>query len=125
MFISFEGGDGAGKTTLIKSLHKKLAQQGQVVIETRAPGGTEIGKAIRDVLLSKHASPMNQRCELFLYLADRAQHVEEVILPALAVRRSSCAIGSTILPLPIKPMAAILAKKKCANCAALPARGRA
>jgi dTMP kinase len=83
-FITFEGGDGAGKTTLIQTLESYLCKMGRDVIVTRAPGGTALGCSIRSLLLDKHGSPLCPRAELFLFLADRAQHVEEVIAPALA-----------------------------------------
>ncbi len=81
LFITFEGGDGAGKTTLIEKIHHYLDKEN--VLKTRAPGGTEIGKEIRNLLLHKPGAALSKRCELLLFLADRAQHVEEVILPAL------------------------------------------
>jgi len=82
-FITFEGGDGAGKTTLIEKVYAYLARQGHKVVCTRAPGGTQIGTEIRRLLLGKHPVSMSARCELFLFLADRAQHVDEIIRPAL------------------------------------------
>jgi dTMP kinase len=82
--ITFEGGDGAGKSTLIHSLHDHLEKTGSLVIKTRAPGGTTLGETIRSLLLTKGDVPLNDRAELFLFLADRAQHVEEVIKPALS-----------------------------------------
>ncbi len=81
-FITFEGGDGAGKSSLIISLHAALIKRGHEVIQTRAPGGTEPGKVIRELILHPH-EPVVPQAELFLYLADRAQHVEKVIKPAL------------------------------------------
>lgn len=81
-FITFEGGDGAGKTTLIQSLHKALLERGHDVIETRAPGGTEAGKVIRKLLLHPD-EVLAPRAELLLFLADRSQQLEKVILPAL------------------------------------------
>jgi|SRR5689334_13008098 len=81
--ITFEGGDGAGKTTLIEKVYQYLEQEGHKVTRTRAPGGTKIGAEIRRLLLSKHEESMSSRCELLLFLADRAQHVDEVIRPAL------------------------------------------
>src|SRR5580704_17410766 len=82
-FITFEGGDGAGKTTLIDKIQLYLEGQGYKVVRTRAPGGTEIGAEIRKLLLAKHTLPLSTRCELFLFLADRAQHVDEIIRSAL------------------------------------------
>jgi dTMP kinase len=83
LFITFEGGDGAGKTTLIEKIYNDLCKTGRNVFKTRAPGGTEIGKEIRHLLLHKQGATLARRCELLLFLADRAQHVEELILPAL------------------------------------------
>jgi dTMP kinase len=83
VFISFEGGEGAGKTTLIDRLYDKLTQSGKKVIKTIAPGGTGAGALIRQILLDKKEVPLCYRSELLLFLADRAQHVEEVIIPAL------------------------------------------
>jgi dTMP kinase len=83
IFITFEGGDGAGKTTLIQKIFNDLEKLGLNVLQTRAPGGTEIGREIRTLLLHKHEAPLSKRCELLLFLADRAQHVDELILPHL------------------------------------------
>jgi dTMP kinase len=81
--ITFEGGEGAGKTTLIEKLFTYLTSLGVAVIKTREPGGTRLGKSIRDLLLHRSDFSIKARAELFLFLADRAQHVEEVIRPAL------------------------------------------
>lgn len=83
LFITFEGGDGAGKTTLIQTIFKDLEMRGLHVLQTRAPGGTEIGQDIRNLLLHKHDAPLSKQSELLLFLADRAQHVNELILPSL------------------------------------------
>lgn len=83
LFITFEGGDGAGKTTLIEKVYGYLQEKKIPVIWTRAPGGTPIGQKIRELLLNQHGISLAKRCELLLFLADRAQHVDEVILPAL------------------------------------------
>lgn len=82
LFITFEGGDGAGKTTLIEKVYGALRNK-HAVCKTRAPGGTKTGAIIRDILLSTQHEKLDPRCELLLFLADRAQHVGEVILPAL------------------------------------------
>lgn len=82
-FITFEGGDGAGKTTLIETVYHYLEKTGLSVIKTRAPGGTRVGETIRSLLLTKTEVPLSDRGELFLFLADRAQHVQEIIRPAL------------------------------------------
>lgn len=81
LFISFEGGEGAGKSTLIDSLARQIAARGQHVIKTREPGGTYLGEHVRTILLEQRA--LCSRAELFLFLAARAQHLEEVIRPAL------------------------------------------
>ncbi|HSX03780.1 MAG TPA: dTMP kinase [Rhabdochlamydiaceae bacterium] len=81
-FITFEGGDGAGKTTLIESVHAALLSKGQKVLKTREPGGSPVGAGIRELLLHSK-NPLTKRCELFLFLADRAEHVDKVIVPAL------------------------------------------
>ncbi len=84
LFFTFEGGEGAGKTTLIEGLAKKLATLDFSVVKTREPGGTKLGEHIRNILLD-HSATMSicPRAELSLFLASRSQHVEEVIIPAL------------------------------------------
>jgi dTMP kinase len=83
LFITFEGIEGCGKTTQVKRLVNRLAEHGIGFISTFEPGGTEIGLAIRKVLLDSRNMRMTPLAELALYEADRAQHVEEVIRPAL------------------------------------------
>lgn len=85
VFISFEGGDGAGKTTQIARLADWLRGQGHDVLVTREPGGTELGRALRELVL--HGEEMNPRTEALLYAADRGHHVETVVAPALAAGR--------------------------------------
>lgn len=81
VFITFEGGEGAGKTTLIERVLKEL-QKSREVFKTREPGGTPLGEEIRYLLLhQKH--PVSPYAELALFLASRAQHIDEAILPAL------------------------------------------
>lgn len=82
-FITFEGGDGTGKSTQIRALEDYLVQRGVPCVLTREPGGTALGKLIRKVLVEVGDHEIASSTELFLYLADRAQHVNEVILPAL------------------------------------------
>lgn len=84
MFISFEGSEGSGKTTQIQLLAEFLRERGKSVIVTRQPGGTEIGRQIRQVLHDVNNGAMTSTAEILLYSADRAQHVEELIRPALA-----------------------------------------
>lgn len=81
-FITFEGGDGAGKTTLIESVYETLVSKGKDVLKTREPGGSPVGVEIRKLILHSQ-TPLTKKCELFLFLADRAEHVDKVILPAL------------------------------------------
>jgi len=82
-FITFEGGDGSGKTTQLQLTVTWLKSQGIDVLQTFEPGDTPLGKEIRRLLLSGEHTPV-PASELLLFLADRAQHVEEVIKPALA-----------------------------------------
>lgn len=85
MFFSFEGGEGAGKSTQIEALATWLRAQGYQVLVTRQPGGSSYGRRIRTLILERDlAESLSPRAELFLYLADRAQHVDTVIRPALA-----------------------------------------
>lgn len=83
-FITFEGGEGVGKSTNIEFCRQLLEQQGFQVVVTREPGGTEIAEIIREQLLKKtHAERMSDVTELLLVFAARAQHVEAFIKPAL------------------------------------------
>jgi dTMP kinase len=84
MFITFEGIEGSGKTTQIRRLKKALQERGIPCLITREPGGTRIGRQIRAVLLDEKNKKLTPWAELFLYLADRCQHVQEKVLPALA-----------------------------------------
>ncbi len=86
-FITFEGGDGSGKSTQLKLLADYLSARGRQVVCTREPGGTNLGKMIRRVLLEAGDEKISPETELFLYLADRAQHVREVVRPALAASK--------------------------------------
>ena len=83
-FVAFEGGEGAGKTTQLDAFVQWLEARGAEVVTTREPGGSAIGQRIRDILLDTDAGSMDERAEALLYAADRAQHVAEVIRPALA-----------------------------------------
>lgn len=82
-FVTLEGVDGSGKSTVLSHLGQALAAQGYPVVLTREPGGTAIGRAIRAVLLDVESTGMSPLCEAMLYAADRAQHISEVIRPAL------------------------------------------
>ncbi|HEX7056168.1 MAG TPA: dTMP kinase [Bacilli bacterium] len=83
LFITFEGPDGAGKTTQLNLLAARLRGDGLDVVTTREPGGTPIGDQIRGILLSPENREMAARTEALLYAASRAQHVQEKIIPAL------------------------------------------
>lgn len=83
VFITFEGGEGAGKTTHIGFLAKALRSQGREVVCVREPGGTAIGEALRRIVLDNRNGGMSPEAELLIYEAARAQLVREVVLPAL------------------------------------------
>ena len=82
-FIVFEGGDGVGKSTQSRLLVEALRAQGREVLATREPGGTPLGTAVRQLLLSPAKGPVSPRAEALLFAADRAQHVDHVLRPAL------------------------------------------
>jgi dTMP kinase len=82
VLVVLEGVEGSGKSTQARRLARSLESSGCVVVLTHEPGSTELGKKIRKILLDS-GSRLADEAELFLYLADRAQHVEEVIIPAL------------------------------------------
>lgn len=83
LFVTFEGIEGSGKSSHVRALAARLRSAGYAVVETYEPGGTEAGQALRRLLLGREAIPLEPLAELFLYCADRAQHVAEVIRPAL------------------------------------------
>ena len=83
MFITFEGIEGSGKTTQIQNTLNFFRKKGYEPIVTREPGDTKIGKKVRSILLDPKNNDMSPLCELFLYEADRAQHLFEVISPSL------------------------------------------
>jgi dTMP kinase len=83
LFITFEGIDGCGKSTQVSRFEATLTESGISSVVTREPGGTKIGEAIRGILLNSDNAHIVPLAELFLYAADRAQHVREVIRPAL------------------------------------------
>jgi dTMP kinase len=83
LFITFEGPDGAGKTTILKRLGIELEQKGLDIVMTREPGGINIAEQIREVILNKNNTEMDARTEALLYAAARRQHLVERVLPAL------------------------------------------
>ncbi len=89
IFITFEGGEGCGKSTHIKTLFEKLESAGVECVLTREPGGTPLSEKIRELLLSaKEGCGMCPRTELLLFEAARSQHVEQTIKPALALGKT-------------------------------------
>jgi len=82
LFVTFEGGDGVGKTTQAALLDAWLTSVGRTVVRTREPGGTEVGVLIRDIVLH-HRGEVAPRAEALLYAADRAHHIETLVRPAL------------------------------------------
>ena len=82
-FIAFEGGEGTGKSTQSQLLAKWLEQEGETVLLSREPGGTELGKDLRKILLGHETGAISPRAEALLYAADRAHHVFSVIRPGL------------------------------------------
>ncbi|RRC94061.1 dTMP kinase [Erysipelotrichaceae bacterium OH741_COT-311] len=87
LFITFEGPDGSGKTTVSKAIYEKLVSLGYDCIYTREPGGIEIAEEIRDIILNPKNTAMDYRTEALLYAASRAQHLAEKILPALKEKK--------------------------------------
>lgn len=83
MFIAFEGGEGAGKSTQEQRLVAHLTEQGYDVVRTREPGGTPAGEAIRAIVLSPEYEGLDDRAEALLFAASRGEHVARVIRPAL------------------------------------------
>jgi len=83
LFITFEGPEGAGKTTVIKEIAERLAQQNIDVLATREPGGIEIAEKIRTIILNPAHTAMDERTEALLYAAARSQHYFEKVRPAL------------------------------------------
>jgi dTMP kinase len=83
MFITFEGGEGSGKSTAIRKIVAELEKEGHEVVLTREPGGTPISEEIRNVILDKKNTDMDPRTEALLYAASRRQHIVQKILPAL------------------------------------------
>lgn len=83
VFVCFEGGEGSGKSTQSRLLRDALEAEGYTVVLTFEPGDTEVGRELRRIVLSPETGQLADRCEALLYAADKAEHVETVVLPAL------------------------------------------
>ena len=83
LFVTFEGVEGSGKTTLINRLYDEMLRLGYPVVKTREPGGNKISEQIRNIILDVDNCEMDYRTEALLYAASRRQHLVEVIRPAL------------------------------------------
>ena len=84
LFVCFEGGEGAGKSTQSRLLHDWLVERGETVLLTFEPGDTSVGKELRRIVLDPATGDLSDRTEALLYAADKAEHVDHVVLPALA-----------------------------------------
>lgn len=84
LFVVFEGGDGVGKSTQATHLERRLHAAGREVVRTFEPGDTPVGRTLRELVLNKATGDLAPECEALLFAADRAQHVAQVIAPALA-----------------------------------------
>jgi dTMP kinase len=83
LFVAFEGGEGAGKSTQVRLLAEALREQGRDVVTTFEPGDTPVGRELRQILLGHQTGQLDARTEALLYAADRAEHVASVVKPAL------------------------------------------
>ena len=84
LFVCFEGGEGAGKSTQSRLLHDWLVERDETVLLTFEPGDTSVGKELRRIVLDPATGDLSDRTEALLYAADKAEHVDHVVLPALA-----------------------------------------
>ncbi len=83
LFVCFEGGEGAGKSTQARILRQRLEDEGHMVVLTREPGDTPVGAEVRRIVLDPATGELSHRTEALLYAADKAEHVHAVVLPAL------------------------------------------
>lgn len=83
LFVAFEGGEGAGKSTQVKLLAKALGRRGVETVTTFEPGDTSVGRQLREILLGHETGTLDPRTEALLYAADRAEHVAQVVTPSL------------------------------------------
>jgi dTMP kinase len=88
VFVTFEGIDGSGKTTQAKLLYASLKKEGWPVVLFREPGGTRVAEKLRHILLNEKLEPIAPRSEILLYIASRAQLVQQKILPALKSKKN-------------------------------------
>ena len=93
LFVVFEGGDSAGKTTQSELLCGWLKARGRAFVATRQPGGTEVGSHLRRLVLDPSFGDVSPRAEALMYAADKAQHVHELIAPALALMGTMAVSG--------------------------------
>jgi dTMP kinase len=105
--ITLEGGEGAGKSTLLAGLQQHLRAQGVDLVQTREPGGTPLGEAVRAIVLDPAHRGMGAESELLLMFASRAQLVRECIEPALAAGSGCCAIVSPMRATPTRVVVAV------------------
>ncbi|WP_206062892.1 dTMP kinase [Nocardioides piscis] len=84
LFVCFEGGEGAGKSTQSRLLERWLVDAGHTVVLTFEPGDTAVGRSLRQIVLDPATGDLSHRTEVLLYAADKAEHVDTVVLPALA-----------------------------------------
>jgi dTMP kinase len=101
-FITFEGTEGSGKTTIITALEASLKARGYAVVKTREPGGSKISEEIRRTILDPANTKMDAKTEALLYAASRRQHLMEVVEPALAPEWLCCVTVMWTVPLRIR-----------------------
>lgn len=123
LFITFEGGEGAGKTTLIEEVIRALSQEGYELVKTREPGGTPLGEEVRRLLLAPTQTPMSPYTELALFLASRAQHIAEIIGPALEQKKLVLCDRFNDSTIAYQGAARGLGMRKVADCCAFISQG--
>ena len=124
LFITVEGPEGAGKTTILQLVAKELEEMGYPVITTREPGGIRISEKIRDIILDKTHTEMDPKTEALLYAAARRQHLVQKILPALEKGAIVLCDRFVDVPLFTRGMQEKLAWKMCLPSINLPSKTR-
>lgn len=124
MFITFEGPEGAGKTTVIRKVYEEMERQGYAVMATREPGGIDIAEQIREVILNEKNTKMDAKTEALLYAAARRQHLAEKVEPALKRGKLFYVIVLSTAPLLIRAMREGLGLKKSNPLMILPLMAR-